>query len=1126
MRQALPRFNANGLVAPSRAPGRTRLCLLFFFLAAALLGVSHASAQNYFGYYGKNKVQYKNFHWKVLETENFNVYYYEGTDEAVMDAARMAERSYKRIAHLLEHEITDKVPLVLYASHTDFQSTNIQPGFISEGTGGVTEFLKRRVYLPFTGSYAGLEHVMTHELVHAFQVDIFWGGDQGASGMANPFAYQPPLWIMEGSAEYLSLGGLDPLTEMWLRDGALQGYLISLQQLSMVYDIRVYRYGQSIFEYVGRKYGVDKVGKILKNIARTRSVEAAFREATGLSMARLSEDWTEEIRKTYLPQVEDFDEPDNFSRQITDSVRDRASFNLVPGLSPEGDKVAFVTQRGLTPSIMLASTLDGKVLATLAEGERSGDLESLRFFNSSIDWSPDGKYIAFPAKTGGQDAIYVFDIDRRKQVRRIKPGLDGIASPSWSPDGKDLVFTGFDGGRSDLFLIGADGKNLRRLTRDRYSAMTPRFHPDGTKVIFTTDRGPDTDYDALHFGPQRMAVLDMETQTIEVLPGQAGKSISPHFSPDGKEVIFVSDRSGVSNIYRIDLETGSTCQLTNILTGVTGITAGSPPLTVARSGKRLVFSAFDRGGWDLFAIKSPYQVDPVDDSPLDEAVASADHVRRATGLDDLVRDFVTKQLNPEIQLEPEVPGSISAEGLVTVYRERRPKDIPGAAPGATLAGIPEEDDPDSRNSAQAAVGVNPRAADEVELGQTETVTVVKDSPGGTVPASISPVGSRRISDNAGVESVLLGLDALPDTASFQHRRYRPKFSADYGSAAAGAGGGIGVAGQAVVGFSDLLGDKQIQVGAAVYGSLAEADLIVRYLDLGRRTNYGVSAFQYKSNFLLAAGSVSDRYQSNIYRGAEAFLSRPFSFFTRMELGMQAVAVTERIFHRDFQTDEVFRSDLGTYYYFAPMLAYVKDTAIFGPTGPIKGKRLRLQLRQAVGGATFTDISADLRNYWHLGGRYSLAMRFMGASSFGHRPQIYRIGGPFTLRAVPYGALEGSNILLGNVEFRFPFLNNMDVAFPMPLSFGGIRGALFFDVGSAWGQQYLSGELSDSDRNDLEKFRPWTTDGGFRLDDLVAAYGFGIRANLGYFLVRWDLARATDFQNNGRWRGYFALGAEF
>lgn len=1095
--------------------------------AGGLVPAAPASAQ----YFGKNKVQYKDFRWQVLETDHFDVYYYEGVEEAAFDAARMAERSYRRLAYLLRHEIRDRVPLILYASHTDFQSTNISPELISEGTGGVTEFLKRRVYLPFTGSYAELEHVLTHELVHAFQVDIFWGGDR-RSLFANPFQFQPPLWVMEGSAEYLSLGGLDPNTEMWLRDGALQGYLTSLPVLNQVYDIRVYRYGQAVFEYIGRRYGPEKVGEILRRMAATRNVEGSFRAATGLTLEKLSEAWTEEVRRTYLPQVAEHEKPSAYGRRLTDMERDDSGYNVAPALSPEGDKVVFASNRDLTSSLYLASALDGKILGRIVEGERSGDLESLRFFYSSSDWSPDGTLLAFAAKAGGRDEINIYDVRSRERIRRIRfDELDGIRSPSWSPDGETLVFAGFMGGTSDLFLCDADGGNLRQLTDDRYAALEPRFRPDGAAILFTSDRGANTDYGELHFGPQQLTEYDLATGEIRVLPGQVGEALSPHYSPDGSQILFVGDRNGFRNLYRYDVTSGSSVQLTRILTGVSGITPGSPPLSVARSGKRLVFSVFDRGGWDLYAVKDPFVMAAVDTVRSTDVTASSPLAWRATGLAELTRVVVERDRSNRAEggrgAEPGEALAPLADSLVTVVvrpgldagadldpdeGEAPPAEpTDPAPPGATgEEGVPEEIGASGADAPGPAPG-------EDEEGEEPFVRL--RGPRGGIGGMTPPPYP---------DSLLARIDELPDSASVRHVPFRSRFTPDYGAAAAAVGGGIGLAGQAYISLSDILGDKQILIGAGIYGSLTDADLIFQYVNLANRVNYGFAVFQFRNDFLLSTRSSDDEYQSNIYRGGELLLSRPFDMFHRVEFSLRGVAVTERIYRfQGWFQDSELEEDLGTRFYVAPALALVKDTALYGSTGPIMGTRARLELRQGLGGQSFTDVTADLRHYINIEQRYALATRVLGATSQGQDPQVFRIGGPFTNRAVDYGDQEGSNILLANLEFRVPFIDELRTAFPLPLHLGGIRGALFFDAGAAWGETYLIDRLEPEEQRRQRVFTPFSSGNGFRLDDVKAAYGFGVRMNLGFLLIRWDLARPTDLRSNtGPWKGYFALGGEF
>ena len=140
------------------------MSVFLLFLSTA----SPAHAQ----YFGRNKVQYKEFKFEVLKTEHFDIYFYEEERENAARVGRMAERWYARLSHVFEHQMRTRQPLVLYASHPDFEQTNVVGGMIGEGTGGVTEGLKRRVVLPLAGTLAETDHVLGHELVHAFQYDI------------------------------------------------------------------------------------------------------------------------------------------------------------------------------------------------------------------------------------------------------------------------------------------------------------------------------------------------------------------------------------------------------------------------------------------------------------------------------------------------------------------------------------------------------------------------------------------------------------------------------------------------------------------------------------------------------------------------------------------------------------------------------------------------------------------------------------------------------------------------------------------------------------------------------------------------------------------------------------------
>src|SRR5207244_12655591 len=222
--------------------------------ALALFGVAPLAAQ----YFGQNKVQYQAFDFRIIQTEHFEVYYYPAERTAALDAARMAEGWYARLSRVLHHQFQGRKPIIFYASQSDFQQTNIVDA-TGEGLGGVTEFFKHRMVLPFTGAYEELEHVVGHEMVHQFQYDVFSRGRIGA-GIQTYVNINQPLWFMEGMAEYISVGQIDNNTAMWLRDASVEGHLPELQQLS--YDeVFPYYFGHAIWAYVGEKWGDEAVGQ-------------------------------------------------------------------------------------------------------------------------------------------------------------------------------------------------------------------------------------------------------------------------------------------------------------------------------------------------------------------------------------------------------------------------------------------------------------------------------------------------------------------------------------------------------------------------------------------------------------------------------------------------------------------------------------------------------------------------------------------------------------------------------------------------------------------------------------------------------------------------------------------------
>src|SRR5579864_7548936 len=139
----------------------------FVVVFALFLLASTANAQ----YFGRNKVQWRQFNFKILRTEHFDIYYYDREADVVNDVGRMAERWYARLSRVFNHSFSHK-PIVVYANAADFQQTTTTPELLGQGTGGFTDPFMNRVVLPLTGDPAENDHVLGHELVHVFQFDI------------------------------------------------------------------------------------------------------------------------------------------------------------------------------------------------------------------------------------------------------------------------------------------------------------------------------------------------------------------------------------------------------------------------------------------------------------------------------------------------------------------------------------------------------------------------------------------------------------------------------------------------------------------------------------------------------------------------------------------------------------------------------------------------------------------------------------------------------------------------------------------------------------------------------------------------------------------------------------------
>ncbi len=557
-------------------------------------------------YFGRNKVQYREFKFEVLKTEHFDIYFYEEEREGAARVGRMAERWYARFSQVFHHEMATRQPLVLYASHPDFEQTNVVGGMIGEGTGGVTEGLKRRVVLPLAGTLQETDHVLGHELVHAFQYDI---SSQRAPGGGGGGIESLPLWFVEGLAEYLSIGPVDAHTAMWLRDATREEELPQIQDLDSG-EFFPYRWGQAVWAYVGGKYGDDLIGQIYRDAVRSGSPLLALKAATAIDDKELSTNWHADIRGQYGPIMAATGRAHTFGRSLTANDKTRMATNVSPSISPDGRHIVFFSSRDLfSIDLFLAETATGKIVRKLVDTALTQHFTSLQFIGSAGSWSPDSKQFVVGGVHAGKAVLAILNMQNGDVAREIElPEVGEILNPSWSPDGKSIAFSATVGGDSELFLYNLESGTSRRVTSDLFADLQPAWSPDGSQIAFVTDRFT-TQADTLHAGDYRLALFDVASGRITALPTfEQGKNINPQWNPDSRRLYFVSDRSGISNVYSVNVQSGALTQITNVDSGVSGITALSPAISSAIDSRTLAISAYEEGAHHIYVLEGAEQL--------------------------------------------------------------------------------------------------------------------------------------------------------------------------------------------------------------------------------------------------------------------------------------------------------------------------------------------------------------------------------------------------------------------------------------------------------------------------------------------------------------------------------------
>lgn len=1064
-------------------------------------------------YFGKNKVHYKNFDWHYIQTEHFDIYYYQNGYELAKFAAASLESAYVAVRKSLNYDIRKRVPIILFLSHNDFQQTNVTPELIEEGVGGFTESFKNRVVLPFMGNYEDFRHVLHHELTHAMIFDMLFANPFGSILSRQAF-FRIPLWFAEGYAEYSSRFGMDPFADMVLRDATINNYL---QPLEYVGGFLAYKQGQSALAYLAQKYGEEKISEIISKGKVNLSMDRAMKAAIGQSMTQFNDEWVKAQKKIYWPELNARKEPRDFAKQLTNHEKDGSNFNERPSFSPTGNEIAIFTDRSDFTEVYLISAADGKRIKKILKGERTGDMESLHSYVSGLSWSPDGTKIALVTKSKGEDALTIFKVKGGVE-RRYKFGMDGLYSPAYSPDGSRIVFVGMKAGQTNLYEVNLQTGALSQVTTDAFGDYDPAYSPDGKSIVFVSDRPVENGHPYNHYGFKygyyNIFKWEPETGTVTPLTKDGANNRSPVFSPDGKRLAFSANPSGVDNIYVMDMDSLKAYPVTNVLTG-----CFNP--SWSKDGDRIAFACFYKGGFDIFVLKDPKPaVKPGEELPLTHFAKTRREGAPFYVIDGEEKDSVVAREKARKEEEKETKNAASSD---TTVKE---------GPDTTKTAEAKKDDP-FRSFVFTA---EPEKKDTAQAGADSAKAEVKD-----LAVTADSLMDSTLVVNRQRDSIAT-VAKLPD-GEYKQKKYSPRFAPDVVAGGLSYDTFFGLRGQSFLYVTDVMGDHQFFLATDLLNSIDQSNFQLFYNYSRKRMDYGLGVLYYKNFYIdnRSAVGFSDRLFSDKVYGLLAQTSYPFSKFTRAQLSLSALNFDREYFDPPF--DDASRQLV------VGNLSLVSDVVLWGIVGPTNGQRYILSAeyapKAANKGISYSAYEGDFRKYWKFWKRYNFVFRMAGGASNGPTPKLFFLGGATNqitssvdqqlaytpegfyassvvtpLRGVDYYELAGNRYFLTNFEFRFPFVDELRTRFPLAMLLSRIEGVMFFDAGAAWNKGEVFKPFSGADDPATTEFE------GSRLKDIKSGFGVGMRANLGLFVLRFDTAWKTDFDKTSSPRYYFSFGADF
>ena len=572
----------------------------------ALLVASFSSAQ----FFGKNKIRYDTFNWKVYPTPHFRISFYDRVEPSLPKLASFAESAYDELARRLNYQVANPIPLIAFATHAEFEQNNVIVEFIPEGVGAFAVPSRNRMVLPIDMPDEQLQKLIQHELTHVFQFEIFYQGKLGKALASNP-----PTWFIEGMASYMG-NDEDARARAVMRDAVASDRVPSVTDDIQGYA--AYRFGHMVFQFVESEWGLDGLRDFIYEFRNTlgSGVQKAIKRAFDVDTDEFDARFRAWLRKYYQQAIANRSDPREFGPtfRVQEGTR---SWETSPVASPSGDILAAFSTYKDDVDVVLLGVPNRTLFRNLTPGETTRYQYLVAQMltvgpdrGRDLAFSPDGNQVAVFARHERGRMLVLLDALKGGIERTIPIPVGQPMEPTYSADGKTIAFHAYEGGQADIYLLDLASEKLTNLTNDAAYDSDPFFTADGKSLVYSSQSAESA----------KLFKISLSDPTKrEQLTFGPGSDEGGSFSKDGTKLFFASNRDdGIFDIFELELATRKLTRLSHVI----GY-ALNPVVVPTRDGERVIYQAYTKGRSWL------YETDPAQGKPVGQEEAPQVVAQRA-----------------------------------------------------------------------------------------------------------------------------------------------------------------------------------------------------------------------------------------------------------------------------------------------------------------------------------------------------------------------------------------------------------------------------------------------------------------------------------------------------------------